>query len=64
MAILNTYTVHNLYGLDAYILHTMYEQDLVVARHKRTNYTCAIACYSQVSHEISQATHMQVSNLN
>ena len=42
MAILNIYAVHDLYGLDAYILHTMYEQDLVVARHKRTSYTCAL----------------------
>ena len=43
MAILNTYTVHDWNGLDAYTLHTVHEQDSVVARHERTNYTRATA---------------------
>ena len=43
VAILSMYVVHDLYSLDAYTLHTMHEQDSVVARHKRTNYTHAIA---------------------
>ena len=44
VAILNTYVVHDLYSLDAYTLRTLHEQDSVVVRHKRTSYTCAIAC--------------------
>ena len=43
MAILNTNTVHDLNGLDAYTLLTMHEDDSVVARHERTNYTFVIA---------------------
>ena len=43
MAILNTNTVHDLNGLDAYTLCTMHEQDSVVARHERTNYMRVIA---------------------
>ena len=43
VAVLNTYVVHDLNSLDAYTLHTVHEQDLVVARHKRTNYMCFIA---------------------
>ena len=32
--------VHDLNGLDAYTLRTVHEEDLVVAWHKRTSYTC------------------------
>ena len=41
VAVLNMYVVHNLNGLDAYTLHTVHEQDSVMTRHKRKNYTCA-----------------------
>ena len=43
MAVLNMYVVHDLNSLDAYTLHTVHEQDFVVARHKRKNYMHAIA---------------------
>ena len=45
VAILNTNTVHDLNGLECghYTLHTMHEQDSVVARHERTNYMRVIA---------------------
>ena len=36
--------VHDFNGLDAYILCTVHEQDLVVVRHERINYMRAIAC--------------------
>ena len=32
----------DLNGLNAYTLHTVHKQDLVVARHKRANYMHAI----------------------
>ena len=43
---LNIYmcTVQDLNGLDAYTSCTVHEQDSVVARHERTNYTHAIVC--------------------
>ena len=41
--ILNTCVVHDLNGLDAYTLCTVHEHDSMVARHKKKNYTCAIA---------------------
>ena len=44
VSILNTFVVHDLNGLDAYTLCTVHEQDPVMARHERRNYTCAIAC--------------------
>ena len=43
-SVLNTYVVHDLNGLDAYTSHTVHEQDSVVVRQERANYTCAIAC--------------------
>ena len=43
VSILNAYVVHYLNGLNAYTLCTVLEQDSVVVRHERTNYTCAIA---------------------
>ena len=43
VAVLNTCIVHDLNGLDTYTLYTVHEQDSVVARYKRTNYTSAIA---------------------
>ena len=43
VSILNTYVVHYLNGLNIYASCTVLEQDSVVARHERTNYTCAIA---------------------
>ena len=43
VSILNMYVVHDLNGLDTYTLCTVHEQDSVVVRHKRTNYTHAIA---------------------
>ena len=79
VTILSMYVVHGLYSLDTYTLRTVHEQDSVVARHKRTNYTYAIACtlqhvtwyghrllmcYSQVSCKITRVTQMQVSSLN
>ena len=47
VAILNSYTVHDLNGLDAYTLYTVHEQDLVVVRHERTS-TCMLlfTCYT------------------
>ena len=44
VSVLNMYVVHYLNGLDAFTLCTVHEQDSVVARHERTNYTHAIAC--------------------
>ena len=41
--VLNTYVVHDSNSLNAYTLCTVHEQDSVVVRHKRTNYTCSIA---------------------
>ena len=41
---LNTYTIHDLNGLDAYTLHTVHKQDLVVARHERHNCIHTITC--------------------
>ena len=43
VVILNTYAVCDLNNLDAYTLHTVHEQDLVVARREITNYMRAIA---------------------
>ena len=43
VVILNTHAVHDLNSLDAYTLHTVYEQASVVARHEITNYMCVIA---------------------
>ena len=47
VSVLNSYVVHDdwlyLKSLDTFILCSVYEQDLVVARHKRTNYKHAIA---------------------
>ena len=43
VSVLNTYVVHDLNGLDAYILCIVHEQDSVVAMHKRTNYMNATA---------------------
>ena len=42
VSILNTYIVHDLNGLDANTLCTVHEQDPVMARHERRNYTRAI----------------------
>ena len=43
---LNAYIVNDdqlyLNGLDVYTLCTVHEQDLLVVRNERTNYTCAI----------------------
>ena len=36
VCILNMYAVHDLNGLDAYILYTVHEQDSMVMRHKKT----------------------------
>ena len=44
VTVLNTYNVHDLNSLDTYSSCTVHEQDSVVARHERTNYTHAIAC--------------------
>ena len=44
VAVLGTYIVHDLNGLEAYILRTVHEQDTVVVKHERTKYTHAIAC--------------------
>ena len=44
MALLNTYVVHNLNSLDTYTSLTVHDQELVAARHKRTNHTRASAC--------------------
>ena len=41
VTILNMYIVHDLNGLDAFTLHTVHEQDLMVVRHEGTNYTLA-----------------------
>ena len=41
---LNTYIVHDLNGFDSYTSCTMHEQDSVVTRHRKTNYTHVIAC--------------------
>ena len=72
VAVLDMYVAHNLNGLDAYTWHTVLEQDLVVARHKRKNYMhanvireyIALVLLVSISHIISQATHMRVSSLN
>ena len=37
------HVVHDLNSLDAYTLHTVHDQDWVVARHKSKTYMCAIA---------------------
>ena len=42
VSILNTYVVLDLNGLDAYTLCTLHEQDSVVARHEKINYTCDV----------------------
>ena len=39
----HTYVVHDLSSLDAYTLRNVHEQDLIMARHKITNYLCAVA---------------------
>ena len=44
MALLNTYVVHNLNSLDSYTSLTVDDQELMAARHKRTNHTRASAC--------------------
>ena len=38
VAVLNMYTVHDLYDLDAYTLCTVHEQDLMVASYEAKNY--------------------------
>ena len=43
-AVLNMSAVNDLNKLDIYTLCIEYEQDSVVVRHERTNYTHAIAC--------------------
>ena len=43
VSVLKMYIVHDLNSLDAYTLCIVHEQDVVVVRHKRTNYKCAIA---------------------
>ena len=43
MSVLNMYVVCDLNGLDAYTSCTVHEQDSVVTRHERTNYTIATA---------------------
>ena len=43
VSVLNTYVVHDLNSLDANTLCTVHEQDSVMARHERRNYTRAIA---------------------
>ena len=43
-SVLYTYVDHDLMNsLDPYTLGTKHEQDLVMVRHERANYTCAIA---------------------
>ena len=51
--------VHNLNSLDAYTLHTVHEQDLVVVRHERTA-TCMLllACYIARNVIHAYITHM------
>ena len=54
MAVLNTYAVHDLNGLDIYTLHTVYEQDSGVARHERnTTYVLLLTCYT--AHNVMRA---------
>ena len=43
MSIFNMYVVHNFNGLDVYTSCIVHEQNSVVARDDRTNYTHAIA---------------------
>ena len=43
------YVVHNLNDLDAYTLHTVHEQDSVVARNKRKGYTGANMIYAYIA---------------
>ena len=43
VAVLNIYALHDLNGLDAYSSCSVYEQDSVVAKHKKENYVHAIA---------------------
>ena len=43
MSILNAYIIHDLNGLDSYTSYTVHEQDSVVARHEKINYTCSHA---------------------
>ena len=38
----NRYIVYNLNALDTYTSYTVYEQDSLMASHKRMNYTCAM----------------------
>ena len=37
--VLNTYIVHDLNGMDAYTLYTVYGQDLLVAGHDSTHFS-------------------------
>ena len=41
-SVLNMYVVHDLNNFDAYTVCTVHELDLVVVRHKRTQYICAV----------------------
>ena len=43
VAVLNMYAVHDLNDMGAYTLCTVHEQDLVVARDERKNYTHVVA---------------------
>ena len=52
MSVLNTYVVHDLNSLDAYTLHTVHEQDSVVARYERTSYVHAWYCLHAIQHVI------------
>ena len=52
VSVLNTYVVHDLYSLDAYTLCMVHEQDLVLARHKTTNYTRYYYCLHAIQHVV------------
>ena len=44
VSVLNIHIVHDLNSLGAYAACTVHEQNSMVARHERTNYTHAVAC--------------------
>ena len=50
------YIVHDLNNLDAYTLCPVHEQDSVLARHERVNYTHAIACVIYTAHSVIHAS--------
>ena len=60
VSILNTYVAHDLNNLDTYTLHIAHEQDSVVVRYERTNYTCAIA---RVLHSMQYDTCIHCSHM-